>query len=99
MTMASSTKPKREEKEKTERENQERRRKREKQWRALRTRPLEDKVCFKKKPPLMIKKLLNMFIQKSSRSLSLLSKPLVGFKKKLKRLAHMASLLFHQGTN
>jgi hypothetical protein len=52
MTMASSTKPKREEKEKTERENQERRRKREKQWRALRTRPLEDKVCFKKNPHL-----------------------------------------------
>jgi hypothetical protein len=57
--MASSTKPKREEKEKTEKykkkESEKSRKeeeKREKRWRALRTRPLEDKVCFKNTPHL-----------------------------------------------
>jgi DNA replication protein DnaC len=78
--MASSIKPKREEKEKKEREKSRKEEEKEgEKMESFENKTFRGQSVLQKHSPLRIKKLLKMIIQKSSRSLSLLSKPLVGF--------------------
>lgn len=98
--MASSTKPKREEKEKTEKykkkESEKSRKEEEKREKmeSFENKTFRGQSVLQKHSPLRIKKLLKMIIQKPSRSLSLLSKPLVRFLKEAEKTSSNGELTF-----